>query len=48
MRSNGTIDATYRYTTFGGKAEITITPGTYAERNRYRFSTKYLGIARMP
>jgi RHS repeat-associated protein len=27
---------------FGGKAESTVTPGTYAERNRYRFSTKYL------
>jgi RHS repeat-associated protein len=27
---------------FGGKAESTVTPGTYAERNRHRFSTKYL------
>jgi RHS repeat-associated protein len=70
MRSNGTVDATYRYcslcrptaqspfgltsgqavslapawlgSAFGGKAESTFTPGTYAERNRHRFSTKYL------
>jgi len=27
---------------FGGKAESTVPPGTYAERNRHRFSTKYL------
>jgi RHS repeat-associated protein len=42
MRSNGTVDATHRYTAFGGKAQTTVTAGTYAERNRYRFSTKYL------
>lgn len=42
MRSNGTVDATHRYTAFGGEAESTVTLGTFAERNRYRFSTKYL------
>lgn len=42
MRVNGTIDATYRYTAFGGKAAETYTVGTFGERNRYRFSTKYL------
>jgi len=42
MRANGTIDATYRYTAFGGKASETYTVGTFGERNRYRFSTKYL------
>ena len=42
MRANGTIDATYRYTAFGGKAAEAYTVGTFGERNRYRFSTKYL------
>jgi RHS repeat-associated protein len=42
MRSNGTIDAIYRYTAFGGKASVAYTVGTFGERNRYRFSTKYL------
>jgi RHS repeat-associated protein len=35
-------NTTYRYTAFGGKASETYTIGTHGERNRYRFSTKYL------
>jgi RHS repeat-associated protein len=35
-------NTTYRYTAFGGKASETYTAGTQGERNRYRFSTKYL------
>jgi RHS repeat-associated protein len=42
MRGNGTVDATYRYTAFGGKAEATVNTSTFAVRNPYRFSTKYL------
>jgi RHS repeat-associated protein len=36
------VDATYRYTAFGGKAEAAVNTSTFAARNRYRFSTKYL------
>jgi RHS repeat-associated protein len=42
MRGNGSLDATYRYTTFGGKAETATNSATFASRNPYRFSTKYL------
>jgi RHS repeat-associated protein len=42
MRSNGAVDAGYRYTAFGGKAETSINTATFAARNPYRFSTKYL------
>jgi RHS repeat-associated protein len=42
MRGNGSVDATYRYTTFGGKAETATNSATFASRNPYRFSTKYL------
>jgi RHS repeat-associated protein len=42
MRGNGTVDAVYRYSAFGGKAEVTVNSSTFAARNPYRFSTKYL------
>jgi RHS repeat-associated protein len=42
MRSNGTVDATHRYTAFGGNGATTTTAGTFGQRNPYRFSTKYL------
>jgi RHS repeat-associated protein len=42
MRSNGTVDATQRYTAFGGNGATTTTAGTFGHRNPYRFSTKYL------
>jgi RHS repeat-associated protein len=42
MRGNGTVDAVYRYSAFGGKAEVSVNSSTFAARNPYRFSTKYL------
>jgi RHS repeat-associated protein len=42
MRTNGIVDAGYRYTAFGGKAETSVNSATFAARNPYRFSTKYL------
>jgi RHS repeat-associated protein len=32
----------YRYSAFGGKAEVTVNSSSFAARNPYRFSTKYL------
>jgi RHS repeat-associated protein len=42
MRSNGTVDASHRYTAFGGNGATTTTAGTFGQRNPYRFSTKYI------
>jgi RHS repeat-associated protein len=42
MRGNGTVDAVYRYSAFGGKAEVSVNSSSFAARNPYRFSTKYL------